>query len=106
MGTESRDFIFIDDLVNCIDLIIQKSPFNGETINVASGVETTIKNASEVFLQTINPSITVEFNREHKEGDPLNWHADIGRLKTLGFKPTVSIEEGLDKTAKWCLSQA
>ena len=44
-GEETRDFIYIDDLVNAIDIIINKSPFQGECINVASGSEVNIADA-------------------------------------------------------------
>ena len=36
-----------------------------------------------------------------REGDPLNWRADISKLEMLGYKPKVNIEEGIARYVKW-----
>jgi len=100
-GNETRDFIYIDDLVVAIDHIIGYCTFNGEAINVSSGVETTIKEAAEIFCSEIDPSISISFNKIVKPGDPLNWKADLSILNGLGFNHKYSIEKGLRNTAKW-----
>jgi dTDP-glucose 4,6-dehydratase/UDP-glucose 4-epimerase len=49
-GNESRDFIYIRDLVRLIELVINEAPFKGECINVANGEEVFLKDAIFLFL--------------------------------------------------------
>jgi UDP-glucose 4-epimerase len=100
-GNESRDFIYIYDLIEAIRCIIEAEFFTGEAINVSSGVECTVKNAIEIFLSSYNKNISVEFSGHNKKGDPLNWKADIGMLQSLGFINQYTLKEGIIETLKW-----
>ncbi len=100
-GDESRDFIFISDLVAAIDCILRKGSFNGGAINVSSGVETKIGDAARAFLSAIGNDFVLEFTGEEKPGDPKNWKADISLLKQMDFTPFVTFEEGIKKYAAW-----
>lgn len=97
-GTESRDFIYIDDLVAAINCVIEKGTFDGDAINVSSGVESTILEAAETFLQAAGKSFRLSFSGEVKEGDPVNWRASIDKLSALGFQPRITLQEGLALT--------
>lgn len=100
-GEETRDFIYVNDLLEAIDCIINRGLFNGEAVNIASGEETTIKDATKIFCEFIDPNIKISFNSIVKPGDPLNWRADINILKSFGFESKISIEVGLENTVKW-----
>jgi dTDP-glucose 4,6-dehydratase/UDP-glucose 4-epimerase len=100
-GEESRDFIYINDLISAIDLIISKGSMRGEVYNVGTGVETKIKEAIKVYVNELDKNRTFAFNGLIKEGDPKNWKADINKLRQLGFEPKTSIEEGLRLLAEW-----
>lgn len=104
-GEESRDFIFIDDLLQLIDKIIENSSFCGEVINAASGVECKIKEVVTTFYdllyQNLDIKVSYEFSGKVKVGDPNNWKADISLAKTLGFVPQFDTFEGLTNYTKW-----
>lgn len=100
-GLETRDFIYIKDLLFAVDCIMKRGLFNGESVNVASGVETTIKEAASIFCKAINSNIVISFNNIVKPGDPLYWKADIALLKSFGFEAKVPVETGLTNTSKW-----
>ncbi len=100
-GEESRDFIFIEDILIALDLIIKKSNFEGDIINVATGVEINIKEAVSTFYKIINPEIKFSFTGKIKLGDPNNWQADISKLKEFGFIPLYTLSEGLEKYVEW-----
>jgi nucleoside-diphosphate-sugar epimerase len=100
-GTESRDFIYIADLTECFQRIIELAPMSGETYNVASGEETTISKAVEIFMaRQANPP-AIRFNGQVRKGDPLNWKADISRLTSLGFTAGTGLETGIGKIVDW-----
>jgi UDP-glucose 4-epimerase len=100
-GNESRDFIYIEDLVLAMDTIINKGIFNGSIYNIANGKETTIKEVVNIFVEKYAKNISVTFNGNVREGDPLNWQADITKLKELGFKPTINLEDGIVYLTNW-----
>lgn len=101
LGTETRDFIYIKDLMHAINCILKYGLFNGESVNIASGKETTIKYAAEIFCKALDNELVLTFNKLVRPGDPLNWQADIDLIKSFGFEPQTSVEEGMVNTARW-----
>ncbi|WP_010262384.1 NAD-dependent epimerase/dehydratase family protein [Treponema primitia] len=100
-GNESRDFIYIEDLVRAIDHIIKFAEFNSEAINISSGIETTIKEAATLLCKNIRDNINIIFNQQIREGDPINWRSDINKLTSYGFVNNYSLEMGIKELAKW-----
>ncbi len=100
-GSESRDFIYIKDLVKCIEIIIQKAPFNGECINVANGEEIFLKDAVPSFIRLFDKEIQVSFTRSNRTGDPLNWCADISVIRKMGYVQQFTIQKGLNNYVEW-----
>ena len=104
-GNESRDFLYIHDITRALDCIIARGLCKGDTINVASGTECTIKQAATILIHALDAKVELNFMGNNKIGDPLNWRADITKLTLTGFTPQYSIEEGIKQTAKWMKSQ-
>ena len=101
-GNESRDFIHVSDIVEAIDCVIENSLFNGEVINVANGKEISIKTVVDLFYDIFNSlDVSVSFGGEQREGDPINWCADIRTLESLNYNQKVNIKEGLERYVKW-----
>ncbi len=100
-GNESRDFVYIEDLILAIDTIYNKGLFDGAVYNVANGVETTIQEVVDLFIKKYPKNIDIKFNGKVREGDPLNWKADISKLKALGFLPTIKLEDGIASLTNW-----
>lgn len=100
-GTETRDFIYIGDLVHCLHLIIDNAVFDGSVYNLANGKATTIQNIAETFYSLLNPKLKIKFNGKSRAGDPNFWEADISRITSLGYQQTVSLEQGLLNYVLW-----
>jgi nucleoside-diphosphate-sugar epimerase len=47
------------------------------------------------------PQDRLFFNGRTKEGDPLNWKAETGKLKALGFEPNIPLERGIEDYYRW-----
>ncbi|MCB0501081.1 MAG: NAD-dependent epimerase/dehydratase family protein [Bacteroidetes bacterium] len=104
-GKESRDFIFINDIVHAIEILVHNTDcFKGTNINLASGKEFTIKEVVQILLHKINWKGELKFSGQIRKGDPLNWRADISILENLGFQSKFDIEDGLSEYAKWLIS--
>lgn len=100
-GTETRDFIYIQDIVRAIDLIIENALFRGEAINVANGEEIKISQLVDIFRTLTQWEGEVNFSGKAREGDPKNWKADIAVIKSYGYKPSVPFEVGAGKYLTW-----
>lgn len=100
-GKESRDFIYIDDLVQAIACVVQRGPFRADIINVANGKEIFIGDAIEIFRRECPTTFTYDFNNQVRAGDPVNWLADISTLSKLGYTQKVSFEAGIKNYLKW-----
>lgn len=101
-GKESRDYIYVDDLVEAIVLIADKAPKDIFIYNVANGEEITIYEAARCFSKYMGISEEkIHFAGKRREGDPINWKADISRLRELGYVRKVMFDEGVRRYVDW-----
>ena len=100
-GDESRDYIFVEDLIRVSEAIVEKSRLKGEVINVATGIETTIREAATTFIKAMDWDGEICFSGSKREGDPENWCADITKIKEMGYSPEFSLDAGLKVYCRW-----
>ncbi len=94
-GDETRDFIYISDLVRLIAVVVERAPFKADVINAASGVQTTIRRVAETMVEIMAPGREIVFSNTNRKGDPLNWEADISKVRSMGFIPKTDIRTGI-----------
>lgn len=104
-GNESRDFVHADDAARALVLLAGKAPADGEIYNLSTGRETTIAELAGLLASALGTQATASFDGQVRAGDPLNWRADISKLTSLGFAPTIALEQGLQQTATWCRTE-
>ena len=100
-GRESRDFINIVDLARAIELVSKFSNFEADILNIANGEEIMIKDAASLFFGFFDEEIKYSFSGNSRKGDPNNWVADISRLNSFGYSPSVELKKGLQKFYDW-----
>lgn len=100
-GKESRDFIYISDIVQIIDLAISCSRFDGEVVNVANGQQITIAEVAETVRRICGTDKKISFNGAERKGDPINWEADVSVIRSWGYEPNISLEEGVEEYITW-----
>lgn len=101
-GMESRDYINVKDVVNAIYVVATKAAREELFFNVANGCEITIREATEIFAECYGiPREKITFIGDLREGDPIAWQADIDKLKSLGFSPTVPFSNGIQEYVDW-----
>lgn len=98
---DTRDFIHISDLMQVLELILEKVEFNGQSINVSSGIESDIKSVVESYMANFPIKKKINFSNSNLPGYPSQWRADVSMLKEIGFMPKISLEKGLQKYYKW-----
>ncbi|PIE19940.1 MAG: LPS biosynthesis protein WbpP [Proteobacteria bacterium] len=100
-GQQSRDFCFIDNVVEANLLACKAEGAAGRVFNIACGARVSLlevlEQLSTIFDRTIEPTFDA-----HRAGDVKHSQADIEAAKTvLGFDPAVFFDEGLRRTAEW-----
>ena len=106
-GQESRDFVFIDDVVKATALGIEKEEAHAEIFNVGTGIATTVLDVAHMLVKNYGIDVPVRVTGSYRAGDIRHNYADISKVeKLLGFKPSVSFKEGLKKFTDWVSSQA
>lgn len=95
-GSQSRDFVFIEDVIQALLLVANKEEALGRQFNVGTGNAISLIELIKVIDEALELSLTVKHETE-RDGDIKDSVADISRLKRLGFKPNFSIHEGMQK---------
>jgi UDP-N-acetylglucosamine/UDP-N-acetyl-alpha-D-glucosaminouronate 4-epimerase len=101
-GEQSRDFTYIDNVVDANLKAAETAKGIGEVINIANGQRITLNQLlAEVKALTGKPDVVADY-REPRPGDVKHSLADISRARTLlGFEPRVDLQTGLQLTIDW-----
>lgn len=105
-GRESRDFVYIDDVVNATILGIEKDEANYEVFNVGLGKAIDVNTVASTLVKAYDSDSKVTISGNYRLGDIKDNYADLTKIKSkLGFEPKVSFEEGISKFTKWVNTQ-
>lgn len=100
-GEQSRDFIFVENVVQANLLACEAQNCAGRTFNVGTGERHTLKEILPL-LEKISGKKTAAKYEPPRSGDILHSQADITETrKSLGYDPKISFEEGLRRTWEW-----
>lgn len=99
----TRDFVFVKDVVDALIFIAKKGKSNN-IYNVGTGVETSIGDLAKKIINLIDKKVglkNIKNKRRNVKIDVKRSMADISKIKKLGWKPKVSLSEGLKITARY-----
>ncbi|MDO8467181.1 MAG: NAD-dependent epimerase/dehydratase family protein [bacterium] len=101
-GEQSRDFCYIDNVVEANILAMQyPKPLGGEVFNIACGDKTSVNQVRELIEKYSGKKLELE-NRPSRAGDIKHSYADISKAQEwLGYDPKVKFEKGLKRTIEW-----
>ncbi|MDD5022976.1 MAG: SDR family oxidoreductase [Candidatus ainarchaeum sp.] len=100
-GKQTRDFIYVDDIVDANMLAMKNQKAPGLTFNIATGKQTSLLELVDALNAQFGKNIVPHF-REVREGDITHSYADVTKAKEiLEFESKTSLKEGLEKTIEW-----
>lgn len=104
-GEQSRDFTYVENVVNA-NLRAAYFEFDGgAVINIAGGARTTLNQIVALLNELAHQNLPTQF-APPRAGDVLHSHADISRARELlGYEPTVDVREGLKRTVEYYASR-
>ena len=101
-GNETRDFTFVDDVVNGIILAAKKPKARNEIFNLGTGKETKISTVAHMILKNTNSKSKIIFKPKRKFDHITRRKMDISKAKKLlGYSPKTNIKDGIFKTCEW-----
>lgn len=97
-GEQTRDFIYVGDVVDATLLALERDGVAGKTLNVGTGRATSINELCGIFLRSTGKTRLKPTREAPRPGDIRHSQADTSRMrKLLGYKPKVSLEQGVKK---------
>jgi nucleoside-diphosphate-sugar epimerase len=100
-GNETRDFIYIDDVVKIIEKAFHHSDFSANKVNIATGTSITIKQLAMHLLKALNTSKPLLFNNHNRPGDPKYWSVNVSHMKKWGITDFTPIDIGIKNYVTW-----
>lgn len=100
-GTPLREFLFSEDLAKAIVFLLEHYDGN-EHINVGSGQEVSIRQLAETIAEVVGYEGSLVFDTTKPDGTPRKL-LDNSRIEALGWKPEVSLRDGLTAAYHWFL---
>lgn len=106
-GQESRDFVYINDVVDATILGIEKDEANYQTFNVGTGIAITVQEVAETLKEKYNSNIEIKISGNYRLGDIRHNYADLSKIKSLlGFEPKVDFNTGISNFVNWVETQS
>jgi GDP-L-fucose synthase len=103
-GTPRREFLHADDLADALGFLLENYD-SSEIINVGCGEDLTIRELVEIVAQVIGFEIDLVFDTTKPDGTPRKL-LDTTRLQALGWKPQISLNDGIRQTYQWFLESS
>jgi dTDP-L-rhamnose 4-epimerase len=105
-GKESRDFVFIDDVVQATILGLEKDDANGQIYNVGSGSTTDVLTVAEQLILNYQIPAKINITGNFRLGDIRHNFADLEKIKTqLGYNPHYNFYTGIKLFCDWVKNQ-
>ena len=101
-GTPRREFLHVDDLAQACLVLLQHYDTH-ETINVGLGDDMPIRELAETVASVVGFEGTIEWDSSKPDGMPRKL-LDTSRINELGWKPQISLRDGVASTYEWYLA--
>jgi dTDP-L-rhamnose 4-epimerase len=105
-GEQTRDFIDVRDITRCCELALTAHGADGRTLNVGTGIPTSIVEVAHVIADGLGKQIEPEVVNQYRAGDIRHCYADT-RLgeQLLGFRAEIRFERGMEELLAWLETQ-
>lgn len=100
-GEQSRDFTFVENVVEATILACGEEKIAGEILNIGGGKRATINHLAKLTSRLLDKNVEPIYTNP-RAGDMRHSLADISKAgRLLNYQPHINLEEGLERTLKW-----
>jgi dTDP-L-rhamnose 4-epimerase len=105
-GKETRDFVYIDDVITATILGLESSAANEEVFNVGTGEATNVIMVATELIKNYGTATEIKITGNYRLGDIRHNYADLSKIKRiLNFNPEYSFVKGIKKFSDWVSTQ-
>lgn len=105
-GKETRDFVYIEDVVDATILGMEVPEANGHVFNIGTGVATDVLTVARTLCEKYDLQVPITVSGNYRLGDIRHNYADISLARNvLGFNPKWSFADGIEQFTKWVNQQ-
>jgi dTDP-L-rhamnose 4-epimerase len=105
-GKETRDFVYIDDVVAATILGLEKDEANGQVFNVGIGEATDVITVANELIKNFGTKTKINISGNYRLGDIRHNYADLSKIKrVLNYIPEYNFEKGIRKFTHWVSTQ-
>jgi GDP-L-fucose synthase len=103
-GTPRREFLHVDDAASACLFLLEKYD-SSEIVNVGSGEDVSIRELAELICDVVGFEGDLAWDKTKPDGTPRKL-LDVSKLRSLGWKPSIQLREGIAQTYDWFLKNA
>lgn len=101
-GEQTRDFVYIGDVVEANMLALEREDVAGEFFNIGTGLNVSVNQIAETLKDIMNKQELENVHADPRPAEGRHGYANINKAqKILGFNPKVPIKDGLVKLVDW-----
>ncbi len=100
-GSQVRDCNHVSNVVHALLMVADGAPLQGEVYNVAGDEPVSVHDLARLICEAMGAAPRFIYSGSVRPGDAQRWVADIGRLRRLGYRPSMALAEGLNNTVAW-----
>ena len=104
-GLQERDFCFVDDIARANLIAAMSDSLDGQAVNVGSGRGTTILDLAQRVASRLGVACEPIVRGEFRPGEIRRLVADSSLMRSTGWKPRVSLDEGIERYLEWVRQQ-
>lgn len=105
-GEQTRDFVYVQDVVEANMLALNRKNSVGEIFNIGSGCRTTVNQVAQALKDSLNKKDVKNVCVDPRLGEFTHVYADISKARRmLNYVPQFSFEKGIANLVEWCKTQ-
>ena len=104
-GGQTRDLCFVEDIARANLLVATTDELDGLPVNVGSGRATGVRDLANIIANQLGVAIQPLARGEFRPGEIRSLISDISRIRTIGYEPSVTIEQGIARYIDWIKTQ-
>jgi len=104
-GQQLRDYVNVYDVAKANVMVLENPAANGMAFNVGGGRAVTVREFADIMLKACGSSSEAQVPGEFRLGDTRHTVSDISRMRSLGWEPTIPVEENVRQYLQWLDTQ-
>jgi dTDP-L-rhamnose 4-epimerase len=104
-GNQTRDLCFVEDIARANLLVATTDRLDGLPVNAGSGRATSVRDLAGIIAKQLGVKIEPLARGEFRPGEIRSLISDISRIRTIGYEPQTTIEQGIARYVEWIRTQ-